>query len=114
MRWVFAIFGIALLFAAGCTMESSSGNVHALVPGSEDNPNYETIVLGGIEQQYNVSSNKSVMLVVSGSYNVVYVDEDTELSEVVMSGNGNLVYISSKHHPKMMRSGIQNLILRYN
>ncbi|MBD3398275.1 hypothetical protein GF412_03670 [Candidatus Micrarchaeota archaeon] len=114
MRWVLAILGIVLLFAAGCTTERDVGNVHALVPGSEDNPNYETVVFGGVEQQYNVSSNKSVILVVSGSYNVVYVDENTELSEVVMSGNGNLVYISSKHHPKMMRSGMQNLILRYN
>ncbi|MFP3950089.1 MAG: hypothetical protein ACLFUZ_03295 [Candidatus Micrarchaeia archaeon] len=114
MRWVLAILGIVLLFAAGCSSQNDATTVHALTVGTEDHPNYETIMVGGVEQEYNVSSNKSLVLVVSGSYNVVYVDEDTELSEVVMSGNGNLVYISSNHHPRMMRSGLKNLILRYN
>ncbi len=113
MRWVFAILGIVLLFSAGC-ISGSQSTVHATSADAEGSSEYETVVVEGVNQQVNVSSNKSLILVVSGSYNTVYVDEETELSEVIMSGSGNLVYMSSNHHPKMMRSGIQNLILRYN
>lgn len=114
MDWEVCALGVVLLLFAGCSSQSDAATVHALTVGAEDNPEYETIMVGGVEQEYNVSSNKSLVLVVSGSYNIVYVDEETELSEVVMSGNGNLVYISSSHHPRMMRSGLKNLILRYN
>ena len=113
MKWAYAILGIVLLFSAGC-LSGSQSTVHAASGDSEGNPGFETIVVEGANQKVNVSSNKSLILVVSGSYNTVHVDEETELSEVIMSGSGNLVYISSAHRPKMKRSGIQNLILRYN
>ena len=113
MRWEYAILGIVLLFSAGC-ISGSQSTVHASAAGSGGSSEYETVVIEGANQHVNVSSNKSLILVVSGSYNTVYVDEETELSEVIMSGTGNLVYLSSTHSPKMMRSGIQNLILRYN
>ena len=113
MRWIYAILGIVLLFSAGC-ISSSQSTVHATTTDSGGTSEFETIVVEGINQHVNVSSNKSLILVVSGSYNTVYVNEETELSEVIMSGSGNLVYLSTTHSPKMKRSGIQNLILRYN
>ena|GEM_PF-4305040 len=113
MKWVYAILGIVLLFSAGCVSGSQS-TVHAATADSEGTSEFETVVVEGVNQHVNVSSNKSLILVVSGSYNTVYVDGETEISEVIMSGSGNLVYLSSTHSPKMKRSGIQNLILRYN
>ena len=113
MRWEYAILGIVLLFSAGC-ISGSQSTVHATSADSESNSEFETISVEGANQQVNLSSNKSLILIVSGSYNTVYVNKETELSEVIMSGTGNLVYISSNHSPKMKRSGIQNLIVRYN
>ncbi len=112
MRWEFAILGIVLLFSAGC-ISGNQNTVHATSADSGGSSEFETIVVEGANQHVNVSSNKSLILVVSGSYNTVYVDDETELSEVIMSGSGNLVYLASSHSPKMKRSGIQNLILRY-
>jgi len=113
MRYVFAILGIALLLFAGCITSSQSA-VHAASSEEGADSEFETIVVSGANQHVNVSSEKNLILVVSGTYNTVYVDEDTEVSEVVMSGSGNLVYLATSHSPKLRRSGIQNLVLRYN
>lgn len=106
-KFLFAITGVLIALMAGCL-------VHAAIAEAEDNPEYETIVVAGMEREVAVESEKMLVLVVSGSYNKVWVEEDTQLKEVVLSGTGNLVYISSSHHPKMTRGGMRNLILRYN
>ena len=104
---------LLLFFNAGC-ISGSQNTVHATASSSSSAPNFETILVEGANQNINVSSNKTLILIVSGSYNTVRVDEKTELAEIIMSGSGNLIYLSSSHSPKMKRSGIQNLILRYN
>ena len=113
MRWGFAFLGIALLLFAGC-LSSSQSTLHAAPSDSEASSEFETIVVEGTNQHVNVSSEQNLILIVSGTYNTVHVDEDTEVSEVIMSGTGNLVYLSTSHSPKLRRSGIQNLILRYS
>ena len=112
MWWAWAILGMLVLVFSGCV--SDGGNVHAAHPMAEGNPQYETISVGGYGQQYNLSSNRSLILVVSGTNNYVHVGKDTHLSQIVLSGTGNMVHISSAHRPRMLRSGIQNIILRYN
>lgn len=112
MRWAWAILGMLVLVFSGCVMDG--GNLHASLPMAEDNPQYETRSIGGFGKQYNVSSEKNLILVVSGTDNDVWVDKDTKLSQVILSGSGNLVHISGTHRPKMMRSGLQNLIVRYD
>lgn len=101
-----------VLVFSGCVTDG--GNVHASLPLAEDNPQYETISVGGIGKHYNVSSDKILVLIVSGTDNVVWVDKETNLSQIVLSGTGNLVQISGTHRPRMMRSGLQNLIVRYD
>jgi hypothetical protein len=73
----------------------------------------ETLVIDTVEKNYSLSSEKSLVLIVSGANNRITVENGTNVSEIALGGIGNLVLIPFGQKPRIIQGGSGNGVFRY-
>lgn len=73
----------------------------------------EEISIFWVREDITISSDKPVILHVSGMGNFVTVPHDVTIIEIDMSGFDNTVYIPQSANPEVRISGVKNEVVRY-
>lgn len=89
----------------------ADGTIYA--ESEQDKINKETIVIDGIGNEQNISSQKSLVLIVTGANNRITVDKGTNVSQISFGGTGNIVLIPFGQKPKIIQGGSSNGVFRY-
>ena len=106
-RYFFAGIVVLIFLFSNLAM---NGTVYAETQGQAQK---ETIVIESIEKDYSFSSEKSIVLFVSGANNRITIEKGTNISEITIGGTGNLVLIPFGQKPRIIRGGTSNAVFRY-
>jgi len=111
---------VFLIFLAGCTTNFYfPGNQKGVTDNYQNDLNagsdqiIETIPISGIGDYVEVSSQNTVILVVSGIENNVKVVKGTNIQKIVLFGINNNIALPSGATPEIQKSGVDNVILYY-
>lgn len=102
-----AIVVLILLFSNFVT----DGSFYA--QGSQDKFNKQTIVIEGVGREMNISSEKGLVLIVTGANNRITVSSGTNITQISLGGTGNIVFIPFGQKPKIITGGANNGVFRY-
>jgi hypothetical protein len=79
--------------------------------GNMNNVPSENIIISGLNTQKTLNyPNQEITLMISGNNNIVQVTKDTTISKITISGITNTINLCYTHSPKIMDSGINNII----
>ena len=90
-----------------------SGCIEHIEDVEEETPNVEVIVISSVGEVTEINNDKPIKLVLSGVGNTVTISYNTIVTDIVLSGVDNIVYIPRSSTPKIIDSGVDNKIIRY-
>ena len=69
--------------------------------------------ISGIDKYIEISNNEPIKLTISGINNTIKILQNTSVTEIIISGCDNIIYIPANCNPTIKDSGIDTQIIYY-
>jgi len=69
--------------------------------------------ISGIDKYIEISNNEPIKLAISGINNTIKILQNTSVTEIIISGCDNIIYIPANCNPIIKDSGIDTQIIYY-
>jgi len=69
--------------------------------------------ISGIDKYVEISNNEPIKLTISGINNTIKILQNTSVTEIIISGCDNIIYIPANCNPTIKDSGIDTQIIYY-
>lgn len=107
---------ITILFGWNLTNESSNNNYKYDNNDARNNTlisDEKTITISGVDNSQEISNDVPIKLVISGVRNTITIKENTQVTEIIVSGTDIIIYLPEGNNPKITDNGIRTKISYY-